>query len=83
MSRRKRAFADAIVSVQLCAAWKNKMQISKTKPTATGASARQIQTAPDPEIRSWRSQLERGSAAHSIPRGSPPMEQAEWRSVHS
>jgi hypothetical protein len=31
MSRRKRAFADAIVSVQLCAAWKNKMQISKTK----------------------------------------------------
>jgi hypothetical protein len=47
-----------------------------------GTSARRIQTVPDPEILFWGTPHARGSAAHSIPRGSPRMEQADWRCVH-
>src|ERR1700693_295214 len=51
-------------------------------PASTGTSACQIQTVPDPEIRSCRTRHELGSATHSIPRGSPRREQAERRYVH-
>jgi len=50
---------------RFCPAWKTNA-INKTSAQLT-EHRKSIQTASDPEIRSWRTQHERGSAAHSIP----------------